>query len=143
VERVAGDAMMKTIKELEEDRNDLQQTSDLSCKADMRAIKRWQAATGKELVWPDRTDMVVWLLNRIDALEVDVANLIKAHHVMNGQAQKRIKELSHVEGCHIATILRRDTTIKELETDNDALSDLVATQETFIDRGWNTRKPCL
>src|ERR1035437_7587040 len=33
---------------------DLQATFDLRWKADMRAIKRWQAAhPGKELVWPD------------------------------------------------------------------------------------------
>lgn len=31
-------------------------------KADMRAIKRWQRATGKRLVWPDHEDLVVWLL---------------------------------------------------------------------------------
>lgn len=36
--------------------------------ADMRAIKRWQAETGRDLVWPDHADMVVWLLNKLDEI---------------------------------------------------------------------------
>lgn len=33
--------------------------------ADQRAIKRWQEAhPGNDLVWPDRADMVVWLLEQ-------------------------------------------------------------------------------
>jgi len=39
--------------------------------ADMRAIKRWQAAhPGNELVWPDHADMVVWLLEQLEARDV-------------------------------------------------------------------------
>ncbi len=38
--------------------------------ADMRAIKRWQAAgTGRELTWPDHADLVVWLLEQLDVAE--------------------------------------------------------------------------
>lgn len=41
---------------------------DLRWEADMRAIKRWQEAhPGKELVWPDHADLVVWLLEQLDA----------------------------------------------------------------------------
>lgn len=40
---------------------------NLRWKADMRAIKRWQAATGRDLVWPDHADLVVWLLEQLDA----------------------------------------------------------------------------
>jgi hypothetical protein len=44
---------------------ELQRTFDLRWDADMRAIKRWQAANpGNDLVWPDRADLVVWLLER-------------------------------------------------------------------------------
>lgn len=39
----------------------------LRWQADMRAIKRWQAAgPGRELTWPDHADLVVWLLGEID-----------------------------------------------------------------------------
>lgn len=34
--------------------------------ADMRAIKRWQEATGRKLVWPDHADLVVWLLEQLE-----------------------------------------------------------------------------
>jgi hypothetical protein len=47
------------------DKTDLQRTFDLRWAADMRAIKRWQEAhPGNDLVWPDRADLVVWLLER-------------------------------------------------------------------------------
>lgn len=36
---------------------------DLRWKADQRAIKRWQVAhPGNDLVWPDHTDLVLWLM---------------------------------------------------------------------------------
>ena len=46
---------------------ELEASFDLRWKADMRAIKLWQGATGKTLVWPDHADMVVWLLEQLDA----------------------------------------------------------------------------
>jgi hypothetical protein len=47
---------------------ELQATFDLRWQADQRAIKKWQAAhPGNELVWPDHADMVVWLLEQLDA----------------------------------------------------------------------------
>lgn len=48
---------------------ELQRTFDLRWKADMRAIKMWQAAhPGNDLVWPDHADLVVWLLEQLDKL---------------------------------------------------------------------------
>lgn len=44
-------------------------SANLRWKADMRAIRRWQAATGRNMTWPDHADMVVWLLERLDAVE--------------------------------------------------------------------------
>lgn len=41
---------------------------DLRWKADMRAIKAWQAAhPGKELVWPSHVDLVLWLFAQLYA----------------------------------------------------------------------------
>ena len=36
--------------------------------ADMRAIHKWQKETGKELIWPDHTDLCMWLLQKNDEL---------------------------------------------------------------------------
>ena len=47
---------------------------NLRWNADMRAIKHWQAAhPGNDLVWPDHADLVVWLLEQLDALRNPVA----------------------------------------------------------------------
>lgn len=44
----------------------LEASFDLRWNADRRAIKRWQAATGKTLIWPDHADLCVWLLEQLD-----------------------------------------------------------------------------
>ena len=50
-----------------EEIREMQASFDLRWNADMRAIKRWQAAhPGSELIWPDHADMVVWMLERLD-----------------------------------------------------------------------------
>jgi len=61
--------------ELCENCAELEALFDLRYNADMRAIKRWQAATGRHLTWPDHADLVVWLLKQLDAAEavIDVA----------------------------------------------------------------------
>ena len=46
-----------------------QHSFDLRWKADMRAIKRWQAATGRTMTWPDHADLVVWLLEQLETME--------------------------------------------------------------------------
>ena len=47
---------------------ELEHVFDLRWQADMRAIRRWQAAApGREQTWPDHADLVVWLLEQLDA----------------------------------------------------------------------------
>jgi hypothetical protein len=44
---------------------DLERTFDLQWKADMRAIEHWQSENpGNDLVWPDRKELTLWLLNK-------------------------------------------------------------------------------
>ena len=47
---------------------DLEAGFDLRWNADMRAIKMWQKATGRTLVWPDHTDLCTWLLEQLAAV---------------------------------------------------------------------------
>ena len=57
---------------------DLDQTFDLRWKANMRAIERWQEAhPGNDLVWPDHADMVVWLLEKMDASTAALRPFVK------------------------------------------------------------------
>ena len=45
---------------------DLQRTFDLMWRADQRAIKLWQEKNpGNNLVWPDRSKLTGWLLNKL------------------------------------------------------------------------------
>ena len=44
--------------------------------ASERARKKWQEATGKELVWPDHADLCVWQEQRIAELELENAGLL-------------------------------------------------------------------
>lgn len=41
-------------------------TFALRWEADRRAIRQWQEATGRKLVWPDHADLCVWLLEQLD-----------------------------------------------------------------------------
>lgn len=55
--------------QLREERDDLQRTFDIRWQADMRAIKRWQEATGRTMTWPDHADLCVWLMEQLEAAE--------------------------------------------------------------------------
>lgn len=53
-------------KNLQDIVDELQRVFDLRWQADQRAIKMWRAAhPGKDMVWPDHADLVVWLLERL------------------------------------------------------------------------------
>src|SRR5438477_8321616 len=47
---------------------DYERTFNLQWDADQRAIKQWQEAhPGNDMVWPDRCNMVAWLLDKLQA----------------------------------------------------------------------------
>jgi len=55
------------IEQLRAEISELETTFDTRWKADMRAIKRWQEGhPGNELIWPDHTDLCVWLLEELE-----------------------------------------------------------------------------
>ena len=59
---------MSEVEELREAIAEYKASFDLRWKADMRAIKMWQEAhPGQENVWPDHADLVIWLLEQLDA----------------------------------------------------------------------------
>jgi len=49
-----------------------EQSFNLRWNADMRAIKRWQEATGRNLIWPDHADLCVWVLGRMDEQDAEI-----------------------------------------------------------------------
>lgn len=61
--------LIATIDEMEREAEEHDHSFELRWKADQRAIKRWHAAGGDELTWPDHADLVIWLLERLDKIE--------------------------------------------------------------------------
>ena len=44
---------------------ELQTSMNLRWKADRQAIKLWEKATGKKLMWPDHADLCMWLMEQL------------------------------------------------------------------------------
>ncbi len=57
--------------------NELEALFNLQWRADQRAIKMWQAKTGKDRVWPDDAKLSVWLLERLDEAEARIRGVSK------------------------------------------------------------------
>lgn len=62
-------ALIERLQKAELELAELNQSADLRSTADLRAIKRWQDATGRSMTWPDHADLVVWLLERLEKAE--------------------------------------------------------------------------
>ncbi len=58
------DVAFAALEEIEREEAEDAASFDLRWNADMRAIKRWQEATGRTLTWPDHADLCVWLLDQ-------------------------------------------------------------------------------
>lgn len=61
-----------TVEDLHERLADLESTFELIHQSDMRAIALWQEAhPDRRYVWPDRTKMVTWLLERLESVRTE------------------------------------------------------------------------
>ncbi len=72
------------IDQLERDAAMMDQTFKIRLDASMRAIKRWQAETGRDMMWPDHEDMVVWLLEKLEA-EPSEAEVEAVQHAIHDE----------------------------------------------------------
>jgi len=61
------------IAELEAEASELNTVFNVMYAADQSATAMWQKATGENRVWPDRTRLVLWLLEQLDIAEADLA----------------------------------------------------------------------
>ncbi len=74
--RVARNPTDTLLSEVLEDLESYEHTFDLRWKADMRAIDRWQQAhPGTDHVWPDHTDLCVWLMEWLDSHQAMTARM--------------------------------------------------------------------
>ena len=58
--------MEMLVDSLKEDAKQLQNVFDIVWKADMRAVRLWRKATGKDFIMPDRCGLVVYLMGEWD-----------------------------------------------------------------------------
>lgn len=68
----------------------------LRWESDQRAIKRWQEATGRIEVWPDHTDLSVFLLGELERAKAAWAVFGQRHNEARG----------HTYGCPLAHVER-------------------------------------
>ena len=60
------DQLRRQLNEVMGERDEFATLFETRWAADMRAIKRWQAAgPDRELIWPDHADLCVWLLEQL------------------------------------------------------------------------------
>lgn len=112
----------RELVEAREERDELQRVLDLKYAADMRAIKRWQtrpgAEPGDELTWPDRADMVVWLLEQLDASPRHAAVPESGHIIRRCEKCHGVTEvpsqlsLVGIAACRACTAEERATSFK-------------------------------
>jgi len=82
------------IKRLRQEIAEFQASADLRWDADMRAIKRWQEATGATDTWPDHADLCVWLLEQLDTHKKEQARELDAR-------LNKLRFKAHDEKCEL------------------------------------------
>jgi len=65
--KAEADRLKTEIDLLRTENAGLSKAIDLCWRADQQAIESWQKKTGKTMPWPDRSDMVQWLIGQLDA----------------------------------------------------------------------------
>lgn len=71
---------------LKADNKEMGQSFDLRWAASRRATEMWQAANpGNDLVWPDHTDLCVWLLGRDTALREALETIVALRDGYTGE----------------------------------------------------------
>lgn len=94
---VRHDTTAALLRAIAAERDESQATFDLRWKADMRAIKQWQAAhPGNDLVWPDHVDLVLWLAERDEAAQAENKRLREAHANLDAWATAEVRRLKRL-----------------------------------------------
>lgn len=66
----------KKIAELTKGLEEYQWIFNMNYEADMRAIKLWQRRTGTTRTWPDRTDMVLFLMTELEKRTAEESSVV-------------------------------------------------------------------
>ena len=69
IERAEYNALRAQLATAQQELSERDASFDIRWKADMRAIEQWQAVTGEKLKWPNHSDLCVWLMQQLAALQ--------------------------------------------------------------------------
>ncbi|HLN24747.1 MAG TPA: hypothetical protein VK558_12275 [Patescibacteria group bacterium] len=103
MDRDVIDELARRLAEAEAIAAQRQETFNRMWDADMRGIKRWQEAhPGNDLVWPDRSKLTEWLLDRATQAEAerDAAYLALDWAVSGFRADWTYREIVEFEALH-------------------------------------------
>ena len=93
---VASEEYLSKVSDLKEEVKDYETSFDLQWKCTQRAIRMWQLAHPDEgLVWPDKANLMVWLMERQDALQSLLQDIVDETAHLNAypaDIEKRIVE---------------------------------------------------
>lgn len=98
LELAGASEMAQVVKEGDRRLHELEALFDLQWKADQRGIKRWQAAApegeDRSMTWPDRADMVVFLLDELERSEQTAGEAYQlVGQLSNGRAEALLQQL--------------------------------------------------
>ena len=69
------------IERLQKINSELEDIFEKVWDADMRAIAAWQAANpGNDMVWPDRSELTLWLLSEIERLRTALSDIASGRY---------------------------------------------------------------
>lgn len=110
---------------------------EISFAAYSRATKRWQAATGRQMDFPDTTDLCVWLMEQNDKLQDEVDhmhNMEGMHRSMNSTVvnlhARAIRQRNEVNSA----CARLDRENRTLKSENERLQQETASRADEIFR---------
>jgi len=104
------------IKELKAEIREYDQIFNLTHKANMRAVKLWREGhPERELRMPDQTDMVVWLLEKLDKLETEKKAIYKWGNETCTNQQHRAYYITMAEDAYYTKRHECDYCWQELE----------------------------
>lgn len=130
----------EVIKKLETEIVEQQKSFDLYHAAEMRAIKYWQEQHPEsEHVWPDKTKMSVWLMDRIEQLEALLDEYKDAEHralKAHGEALQRIEQLE----LELRYKLDQSERIKNLEASLKLCNESSGEWTDEVERLWFKNK---
>lgn len=78
-----------TINRLHKENDELQNTFNLQFNAQIRAVEMWQKETGSKGVWPDHTNLLMYLMDMNETYRQDLVRLEETIKYLNNTTKQQ------------------------------------------------------